>query len=286
MVKKKKKSLEFTAQTLEEGMEAAHSGYEKILGRWWLGKADDDAHRAAYRHTAKWTRRKLEASPETILDYACGAGQLLKRLRKAFPDAALTGYDGAKKLLKKAHRRLPDDPRLELVVKILPELTDPHPPVDLTVLCLPHLLPFDEGEGVHAYADGRRTELRAAREVVEALRREEFWERDEPIEWQVGNVIFERMVARHLRRLTRPGGHCVRVDYTEIRYEDVAPTYRDYLRFSQGNCSSVHGVRVPRLFKQIAGTFRVSDIIDDVSDQTEDYDSEGGGYMVRLFRAV
>ena len=282
---KKKKNRDISAKKLEKGMKAASSGYEKILGRWWMDKANDDAHRDAYRHSVKWTRRKLEEAPDTILDYACGAGHLLKRLRKAFPGARLIGYDGAAKLLRKAGKRLDDDPRIDLVTRILPDLDDSQPPVDLTVVCLPHLLPFDDGESVHAYADRHRAELKASRKVVDAMREEELWETDDPIEWQVGNVIFERMVARHLRRLTRPYGHCLRIDYTEAAYDDIDATYQDYIRFSQGACASVRGVKVPRFFKQIADTYRESDIISDVSDQTEGYDSDGG-YMVRLLSAV
>jgi SAM-dependent methyltransferase len=283
---KKKKSREVSAKKLEKGMEAASSGYEKILGRWWVGKAADDAHRQTYKHAAKWTRRELPAVPDSILDYACGAGHLLKRLRKAFPAADLIGYDGAAKLLKKARKRLDDDPGLELTAKMLPDLDDPHPPVDLTVLCLPHLLPFDDGEAVTDYADQRRTELEAARKVVDAMREAGLWEVEERVEWQVGNVLFERMVARHLRLLTRPGGHCVRIDYTEAAFDDIDAVYQDYLRFSQGSCTSVCGVRVPRFFAPITDTYRISDIISDVSDQTDDYDSEDGGYMIRLFAAA
>ncbi len=282
---KKKKRREVSARKLEKGMEAASSGYEKILGRWWVEKANDDAHRRTYRHSVKWTRRKLDRVPASILDYACGAGHLLKRLRKAFPRADLIGYDGAAKLLEKAQKRLDDDPGLELVRKILPDLDDPRSPVDLTVLCLPHLLPFDEGETVHAYADGHRAELRAAREVVDTMREEGLWEADDPVEWQVGNLIFERMVARHLRRLTHAGGHCVRIDYTEAAYHEIDDTYRDYIRFSQGACTSVRGVRVPRFFTQTADTYRESAVISDVSDQTEEYDGDGG-YMIRLLKAV
>jgi SAM-dependent methyltransferase len=281
---RKKKDREVSPKRLEEAMLAASSGYERILGRWWVGKADDDAHREAFRHAARWTRRRRDGGPATILDYACGAGHLLKRLRKVFPRATLTGYDGAVKLLKKAGKRLGDDPKLELVEKLLPDLMDPHPPVDLTVLCLPHVLPFDEGESVHAYADRHRTELEAARKLTDAMREAGHWDTGEEVEWQVGNVIFERMVARHLRRLTRPEGHCVRIDYTEAPYDDIDDTYQDYIRFSQGACASVCGVRVPRFFEQVAHTYRASDLISDVADQTEGYDSEGG-YMVRLLAA-
>lgn len=283
---RKKKRKGVSAKELEEGMVAASSGYEKVLGRWWVGKAKDDAHRKAYRRSAKWARRNLEQSPASILDYACGAGHLLKRLRKAFPAADLIGYDGSAKFLKQARKRLRDDSGLELVEKILPDLDDPRLPVDLTVLCLPHLLPFDEGQSVHAYADAHRAELEAARKLVDAMREEKLWESDDPVEWQVGNVIFERMVARHLRRLTRPGGHCLRIDYTEAAYDDIDDTYQDYIRFSQGACASVRGVRVPSFFRQTADTYRDSDIISDVSDQTEEYDGDGGGYMVRLLLAV
>jgi Methyltransferase domain len=283
---KKNPDRKFTAKELEHDMESSPGGYGKKLGQWWVDKAGDDAHRDAYRHIARWLKRKLDERPDSILDYACGAGHLLKRLRKAFPDAELTGYDGSGKLLKKAHRRLKSDDRLELVTKILPDLEDDHERVDLSVLCLPHLLPLDGAEDLIEYARTRPKELLAARKVAKAMRKEGFWERSEPVEWQVGMLLFERTVARHLSRLTRPGGHCARIDYSQSKFSEVAETYQDYLRFSQGACASVCGVRVPRFFRLLVSTYADSELISDVSDQTDEYDDEGGGYMILLLTAV
>jgi hypothetical protein len=267
-------------------MLAGVASYGKKLGRWWVKKAEDEGHVDAYRHVAKWLGRKLPRAPKSILDYACGAGHLTLELRHRFPRARITGYDGAMELLVKAQERLGADPRLTLSAKLLPDLEDRHPRSDLTVFCFPHLLPPDDAAPVRRYAKRHQREARAARKVAKAMRREGHWDKDTALRWHVENTLFERMAARHLFRLTRTGGHCAFVGYSQAALDEIEATYLDYLRFSEGFATSVRGVRVKRFFRPVADTYVRSPVISDVSDQEGSADEDEGGYMICLFEAV
>lgn len=276
------KPEDFSPEALERSMRRGVSSYGGRLGRWWTGKADDPAHLAAYRKIANWLRKRLDPPPAGILDYACGAGHLLAEFRRAFPAAHLVGYDGAPRQLGRAARRLSGDPALALEERFLPDLADRPPPVDLTVFCFPHLLPPGDPAPVLLYAARHPREAKAANRLARALRRAAICDPDETPESQVANIILERMASRHLRRLTAPGGHCARVGYSQAPLEDIEDAYVDYLRFVEGWCAKVRGIKVKRFFRSVRERFVVSPVISDVADHTGKPEDDEGGYSLHL----
>ncbi len=80
--------------------------YNDKIGWWWFHQAGNSCHRYAYHNIAGFIRSSFSRQPGLIVDYACGAGNLLFRLNRHFPDSELVGYDGSSLLLAMAHRRL------------------------------------------------------------------------------------------------------------------------------------------------------------------------------------
>jgi len=66
--------------------------YNRDLGRWWYARAVDRAHSNAYLAVADYVRASFHKSPALIVDYACGAGNLLSRLSMRFPNSRLVAW--------------------------------------------------------------------------------------------------------------------------------------------------------------------------------------------------
>jgi len=120
--------------------------YKDFYEAWAEQRAD--AVEADYNRQAcawKWShletlvRRRLE--PRSILEFGCGAGEMLELARRSFPDAALHGVDISERMLAMTRERLGDAhltrgaeealegyaPRVDLAmaVDILEHLVDP-----------------------------------------------------------------------------------------------------------------------------------------------------------------
>ncbi|MFW5751164.1 MAG: methyltransferase domain-containing protein [Planctomycetota bacterium] len=275
-----------TREDLVRAMEAGAAGYVGDLGDWWALRAADALHAREFRRIVRWLVKQLPQSPARILDYACGTGHLMHHLRRVFPTAHLIGYDGAEPLLTIGRASFADDKRAELRQKWLPDLADPCPPVDLSIVCFPHLLMSDDRSGLRAYRQAHRAEATAARRLWEEMIDAEHWDPEEDDRaFRVGQTLFERMCARHCHRVTRPGGYCLRVGYAYSGLEEIDPVYLAYSRFSEGWDHLCCGVVVDELFRLVASRYVESAVIDDVHAQTGD-EEEGGGYTLCLLQRI
>src|SRR5262245_61844390 len=116
--------------------------YQDELASWWLHRAEDAAHRRAYRRIADYIADSFPRPPRTIADYGCGAGHLLAQLARRFPRARLTGYDASLPLLDAARQRLTlAGRRTELVATVLPDFSLPRARTDLVIISFPNFLP-------------------------------------------------------------------------------------------------------------------------------------------------
>ena len=78
---------------------APRFSYNGEAGKWWQERAGNAAHRRAYRTIADFIRDSLPLPPRLILDYACGAGNLIALLVRRFPTSQIIGLDGSSLLL-------------------------------------------------------------------------------------------------------------------------------------------------------------------------------------------
>ena len=82
------------------------AAFEGFLADWWQEKSNDPAHRRAYRNISSKMHQTLTdagiASPEFIVDYACGNGAILTTLANRFPETNIIAIDGSRKMLSLA----------------------------------------------------------------------------------------------------------------------------------------------------------------------------------------
>jgi ubiquinone/menaquinone biosynthesis C-methylase UbiE len=117
--------------------------YNSEVARWWRKRAFDGAHARAYKNISAFIRDSYAREPKLIVDYACGAGNLLFLLSRRFPNSKLVGLDGSSYLLGQALRRMRSLPhdcarRIELIETTLPNMNLLRGQADLAIFCFPH----------------------------------------------------------------------------------------------------------------------------------------------------
>ncbi len=256
--------------------------YNGEVARWWGARAFDGAHARAYGKIAKFIRGSFTREPGLIVDYACGAGNLLSLLGRRFPRSELAGLDGSRFLLDLARRRMRRLPhacsrRIRLIETSLPDMNLLRGRADLAVFCFPNMalasgvdLFLSEGDRKIArrlsLEDG--TDPKDARAVQDGL--------------QQG-----RVVSLNLRRILKPGGICFRIEYATIRRHELSERELALVSFEEGSLDARVDGAAPRLwFRVLASSYFRSRVLEDVYEQTADERDRNGGYLITVLRAV
>ena len=266
--------------------------YNGIVGNWWLERAADGTHQRAYTNIAKYIRNSIPRDPRLIVDYACGAGNLISRLCRRFPRSRIAGLDGSSLLLGLALKRVSRLPRsctkrISLIETLLPGPIPLQSRADLVVFCFPNMtLSGDEEEmrssGFHlSESDQRIAEsLSRAREPGDD-------DCDIPDPQGVKQTLeYGRSVSGNLRRLLARGGTCVRVDMNDsavtsglhsssCRYVSRKVRSTSPWMGRDPGCGSAC---LPRPFSDPKCWKMCS--------QTEDERDKNGGYLITILRAI
>ena len=252
--------------------------YNNEMAHWWLQRSRDASHARAYRNIAGFIRASYLRDPGTIVDYACGAGNLLALLSRHFPHSRLVGLDGSSFLLRLALRRISRLParcarRISLIKTPLPQLNSLRRRADLAVFCFPNMVPFPGNE----------------REAAEPFP----MNRDE---WSVARLLAPRNpdalrqsrdVSMNLRRLLIQGGICVRVEYATANRHELSPEELLQVAFEEGSLDvPVDGWTPRQWFRVLASAYFRSQVLEDVYEQTGDERDRNGGYLITVLRAV
>jgi SAM-dependent methyltransferase len=278
--KMKRKEIDFDFE-LSRGLPAYNEG----LGRWWYSRANDPAHDYAYRNIARYLRASLFRSPRLIVDYACGAGNLLSRLVDSFPDSRMVGLDGSPFLLGLARRRLGRRERVTLVETALPNFDLPGIQADLVIFALPNMVP---SPGSYDLQQAGRFLKKAGRAVARWLvYAGDQDDRDEDSETRFSTLLLGRLVSLNLRRLLKPGGLCVRIEYGKVRRHELSAMELMRVSFEEGSLDlPVSGKLPEQWFRVLASSYFRSRIIEDVHQQTGGRENRRGGYLITVLRAV
>lgn len=288
------------------------TSYEKEVGDWWVKQSEDAAHRRAYDTVAAHVAavaKKAGARRGLVVDYACGNGRLLERLANALPEARIVGLDGAKKLLAMTAARLralghdaavcePGEafgpasrgPRIRLVQSLLPSFKVPADKVDVVVFCFPNIT---MGPADQALYDRHGYKHRHDNVVAKMLARfREMDPDDEPANSQdaeawLDDLMSNRVVSRDLRRLLKPGGALVRVEYANGTREELSELSQWRFFFCEGALDKPIKEEQPEAFFRFrANRYYRSKVILDVYHQTRDESDKSGGYYIADFVAV
>jgi SAM-dependent methyltransferase len=255
--------------------------YKGVLERWWYQRTCDRAHARAYRKIADFIRDSYTQDPKTIVDYACGAGNLLSLLSRRFPNSKLVGLDGSQYLLRLAGRHLHMLPpacarRVKLIETTLPNIYIAKAQADLAIFCLPNM--------VAAPAAGQYLS-KNDRYIARCLSLDGDEDDDEPA---IQSALEQgRVISLNLRRILKRGGICVRVEYATIQRQELSPPELTLVSFEEGSLDAKVQGMTPRLwFRVLASAYFRSRVLEDVYEQTADERDRKGGYLITVLKAV
>ena len=267
--------------------------YNDAVGDWWLKRSADRAHQRAYRNIANFIRESIPRDPKLILDYACGAGNLLSLLCRRFPHSRLVGLDGSSLLLDQAQKRLSRLPRactrrISLTETSLPGRISLRERADLVVYCFPNMIPsrIEEkmsGPGFHLDKQDQKSarSLSRAREPGDG-------DYDLPKPQTIRRTLeYGRSVSKNLRNLLVQGGTCVRAEYATTRRHEWSPLELLQVSFEEGSLdTAMDGTKIRPWFRVLASAYFRSRVMEDVFQQTGDRRDKNGGYLITILRAI
>jgi SAM-dependent methyltransferase len=259
--------------------------YDDVLGRWWYSRSSNSAHQYAYRNIARYLRASLARSPRLIVDYACGAGNLLSYMGDLFPDSRLVGLDGSPFLLGLARRKLLRHQNVSLIEAALPNMAVLDMRADLLIFSFPNMVP---SRGAYNLRTARRflarSTLAVARGLAYSKDRED---RDEDPESILSSLLLGRLVSLNLRRLLKPGGLCVRIEYGIVRRHELPEPELMRIAFEEGSLDlPVGGIQSEQWFRILASSYFRSRTIEDVQQQSGGRRDRRGGYLITVLRAL
>jgi SAM-dependent methyltransferase len=267
--------------------------YNGYAGKWWQKRAGDAAHQRAYRNIADFIRDSLPRTPRLILDYACGAGNLIALLGQRFPNSQIIGLDGSSLLLDLAEKRLSRLPygstgRISLIETPLPGRTVFGKAADLVVYCFPNMMP--SGKEEERRDSGCLLSKRDQRIAESLVQSDEFCNDDEDrsdADAVRRDLEYGRSISHHLRRLLALNGICVRVEYATTRRHEWSPHELLQVSFEEGSLDvAVNGLKPRPWFRVLASAYFRSRVLEDVFEQTGDDRDKNGGYLITVLRAI
>jgi SAM-dependent methyltransferase len=263
--------------------------YNERVGHWWHRQAVNHSHRYAYRNIANFIRASIPGAPEHIVDYACGGGNLLARLHGLFPESRLTGLDGSNLLLQKAQRRLARHDRdfsrrVTLVETALPNFDLPGNSADLVVFAFPNLVPTlgrdDTRDNERLLG---RTDTAVGRALAEQIGREDGCE--DEIDEIYSTLLRDRLASKNMRHLLKASGYCVRVEYANVRRDDLPPAEVLLTGYEEGSFDlEIGGKQAMQWFRVAASAYFRSGVMEDVYHQSEDESDREGGYFITILK--
>jgi SAM-dependent methyltransferase len=271
----------------------AEFSYDSKVGRWWLARSLDGAHRRAYRNIADFIRDSFAREPRLIVDYACGPGNLLSLLSLRFRNSKLVGLDGSAFQLGVARRRFARLPveRAERVTLI--ETALPNPDIlpgkaDLVVYCFPNMVPYPGQNNAQEFRDClTEGDRRIARSLlIDSDPDDENGKMAENVS-ERNALVQGRCISLNLRRLLARDGICIRIEYATMQRHELSPLELEYVSFEEGSLDTKVEGRMPgHWFRLLASAYFRSRVLDDVYEQTGDERDKNGGYLITVLRAI
>jgi len=267
--------------------------YNGKVGHWWLRHSLDSAHDRAYKKISDFVRDSYVREPGTIVDYACGSGNLISLLSLRFMNSKIIGLDGSLFMLGEALRRislLPEEcsKRISLIKTPLPNFTLLRGKADLVIFCFPNMVPFSDVEDFRSHrARLCVNDRNIARSLSFAANDGTNEVADEEPAANQSGLEQGRCISLNLRRMLVPGGICIRVEYATMQRHELSPLELSHVSFEEGSLDvAVEGRQPSQWFRLMASAYFRSRVLEDVYEQTGDERDRKGGYLITVLRAI
>jgi hypothetical protein len=88
-----------------------------------------------------------------------------------------------------------------------------------------------------------------------------------------------------MRHLLKPSGLCLRVEYANVRRDDLPPSETLLTGYEEGSMDvEAGGRRAAQWFRVAASAYFRSRVMEDVYHQSEDESDREGGYFITVLR--
>ncbi|MGI0046506.1 MAG: class I SAM-dependent methyltransferase [Nitrosotalea sp.] len=265
--------------------------YEGKVGKWWSSRSDNKDHVVAYNNIAKHIGF-LDPDDDIIIDYGCGAGNLLLSMARKFPNSKLIGIDSSTLMLQSARRKLNRigkdfTSKYKLLKSNLPNFDLKLEKANVLVLCFPHIVDVSYKKQRNSHGH-RRTDVDIAKFIASSMVGNKKDQTDADDIRMLTNILLEeKIISKNLRYLLKKGGTCVRIEYAKSKRERLTQLRQDRLAFQEGSLKkSVNGNIIKPVFKHVSSSYFKSNIVQDVFYQTKDASDKVGGYEITVLKAV
>ncbi len=263
------------------GLEA----YNRKVGEWWFHQASNRCHSSAYQRIAKFIGDSFPRPQDVVVDYACGSGNLLARLRVLFPFSRLLGIDGSALLLGLARRRQPLS-KVDFIEIALPAFSLPRAVADLVVYTFPNMVSSSADDLERMARLLIPADLAVARHLAADKDFESMREQGDP-----GSVyaalLRERLISLNIRELLKRNGSCVRVEYGNVPRGQLSRLEQLRIGFEEGSLDQrVRDSEPAQWFRVVASQYSRSRVIEDVEHQSRGGRKRSGGYFISVLRAL
>ena len=297
MRKKKLPKINF-----ESCLSRGHGTYNRKVGDWWNGQAENSAHKRAYKNIAGYFQTSLNHNGNRaifIADYACGNGSFIIEMARKFPRAKFVGLDGSRLMLELAEQNLQKHgieaeqcpgsrcfnnrgARVRLVKTVLPNFTLPKGKADAAAFIFPNLTaatkerPRYERNGYNNSKDTKVAEMLARfremdpEEEVVKIEPDEFYD----------DLMTSKVLSRNLRHLLKKDGALLKVDYANAPREELSELTQWRSLFTEGALDvPIKGNHAEQNFRYLDSRYHRSSVILDVYHQSGDPSDIEGGYF-------
>ena len=208
--------------------------YDGAVGRWWQGRTQDEAHRRAYREVLRWVPHASPGAGLRITDYACGPGNFLMLMRRAFMEARLRGLDASALMIEEANARMRTSAGgqvnpVHLARATLPDFELAAGTEDVVTFLFPNLVGVDSSV---LNAAERTLARRLSREVDDEG---EGPASDEDPQEIYDAMCAERAVALNVRHLLSRGGSFIKVEYGDCEVDEMTSLSQRRSAFEAGS---------------------------------------------------
>lgn len=286
--------MHFRRVNFDRELERGRVCYEEKVGKWWHTQATNGPHQAAYRRIADFVREVAPRNPELIIDYACGSGQLLRRLPRRFPTSRILGLDGSALMLKMAREAVARlgktaSEQTEFTRTALPNFSLPRGKADMVVFIFPNIvLSPRQAKDLEPHRPKHRGTNHVAKHLAAAREPDPEDETDDMDEETVLDTLLDdNLISWHVRSLLKPGGLCIRAEYCNSHRREFTNLVRRRKSFEEGSLKfGVNGKANRPYFRYVKSRYTRSKVIEDVFHQTRDEEDHEGGYEIALLKAL